>query len=73
METRKLGKTGVDVPVIGMGTWKLGGLYTPDYRDDQEAIKSLKAGIELGLTLIDTAEMYGAGHSFKPSVRHHRR
>lgn len=63
METKKLGRTDVDVPVIGMGTWKLGGLYTPDYRHDQEAIESLRAGIELGLTLIDTAEMYGAGHS----------
>jgi len=62
-ETKKLGRTDVSLPVIGMGTWKLGGLYTPDYRHDQEAIKSLKAGIELGLTLIDTAEMYGACHS----------
>ncbi len=63
METKKLGRTDVDVPIIGMGTWKLGGLHTPDYRRDQEAIESLQAGIELGLTLIDTAEMYGAGHS----------
>ena len=63
METKKLGTANVDAPVIGMGTWKLGGMFTPDYRHDQEAISSLKAGIELGLTLIDTAEMYGAGHS----------
>ncbi len=63
METKKLGKTNIGVPVIGMGTWKLGGSYTPDYNDDQEAIESLKGGIELGLTLIDTAEMYGGGHS----------
>jgi len=62
MEIKKLGRTDVDVPVIGMGTWKLGGLYTPDYGHDQEAVKSLQAGIELGLTLIDTAEMYSAGH-----------
>lgn len=63
METKKLSRTDIDVPVIGMGTWKLGGLYTPDYRDDEKAIESLKAGIELGLSLIDTAEMYGAGHT----------
>jgi len=63
VETKKLGRTEVEVPVIGMGTWKLGGGYTPDYGSDQKAITSFKAGIELGLTLIDTAEMYGAGHS----------
>lgn len=63
METKKLGRAEVEVPVIGMGTWKLGGCYMPDYSDDEKAIKSLKVGIELGLTLIDTAEMYGAGHS----------
>ena len=63
IETKKLGKTDVDVPVIGMGTWQIGGSYSPDYSHDQKAIESLKAGIELGLTLIDTAEMYGAGHS----------
>ena len=63
IETKKLGRTVVDVPVIGMGTWQIGGSYSPDYSDDQKAIESLKTGIELGLTLIDTAEMYGAGHS----------
>ncbi len=63
METKELGRTGIEVAVIGMGTWKLGGSYTPDFSDDQKAIESLKAGIKLGLTLIDTAEMYGAGHS----------
>src|SRR6266404_6482985 len=41
---------GVDVPVIGQGTWKLYG---------EEAIDALRAGIDLGLTHIDTAELYG--------------
>lgn len=62
METKKLGRTDVNVPVIGMGTWELGGSYAPDYKGDREAIQSLQAGIELGLTLVDTAEIYGAGH-----------
>lgn len=48
---------------IGMGTWGIGGFSTPDYRYDEAAIKALRYGIELGITLIDTAEMYGAGHS----------
>jgi diketogulonate reductase-like aldo/keto reductase len=41
---------GAQVPVIGQGTWRFGG---------KEAVDALKAGIELGLTHIDTAEMYG--------------
>ncbi|TMA43677.1 MAG: aldo/keto reductase, partial [Deltaproteobacteria bacterium] len=39
------------VPVIGQGTWRFGG---------KEAVDALKAGIELGLTHIDTAELYGS-------------
>ena len=47
---RKRKFAGVDVPVIGQGTWKLHG---------DEAIEALRTGIDLGLTHIDTAEMYG--------------
>ena len=45
------------VPVLGMGTWYMG--EDPDSRSQE--IKALRAGIERGLTLIDTAEMYGDG------------
>ncbi len=52
------------VSSLGMGTWDIGGgFWTPDYSRDKESIKALKKGLELGLTLIDTAEMYGGGHS----------
>ena len=47
MEYRELGGTGEMVPEIGLGTWK--------YRGGPEP---LRKGIELGATLIDTAEMY---------------
>ena len=47
---RKRKFAGVDVPVIGQGTWKLHG---------KEAVEALRTGIELGLTHIDTAELYG--------------
>ncbi|MCS7135682.1 MAG: aldo/keto reductase [Nitrososphaerota archaeon] len=63
MEHRELGKTGWKVPVLGQGTWGIGGFYTRDEGRDAEAIAALKLGIELGMTLIDTAEAYGAGHS----------
>ena len=48
----------MDVPVIGMGTWMIEGRS----RDAKlMAIKALRLGIDLGMTHIDTAEMYGNG------------
>jgi len=63
IEYKELGNTEVKIPVIGLGTWRIGGGLFPDYSSDEEAIKALRKGIELGMTLIDTAEMYGRGHS----------
>jgi diketogulonate reductase-like aldo/keto reductase len=48
---------GSTVPALGMGTWYLG--ENPDQHDIQ--LSALRTGIEVGLTLIDTAEMYGDG------------
>jgi diketogulonate reductase-like aldo/keto reductase len=59
MEYRKLGRTGEKVSTIGMGTWRMGSFRTKEERQGQVA--SLKRGIELGINLIDTAEMYAAG------------
>ena len=50
---RAFGPTGVSVPVIGQGTWKI------DRGDRTGAIAALRHGLDLGLTHIDTAEMYG--------------
>ena len=50
---------GTELPALGQGTWYLGD--SPDRR--AEEIATLRRGIELGLTLIDTAEMYGNGRS----------
>jgi diketogulonate reductase-like aldo/keto reductase len=63
MEFKELDRTGVLIPAIGIGTWGIGGFLSPDYSQDEKMIEVLRKGIELGLTLIDTAEMYGAGHS----------
>ncbi|MCJ2083870.1 aldo/keto reductase [Methylobacterium sp. J-090] len=54
MRQRAFGATGRDVPVLGQGTWRL------DDDDRTRALAALRAGIEAGLTHIDTAEMYGA-------------
>jgi diketogulonate reductase-like aldo/keto reductase len=53
LRTRKFGTPGPLVPVIGQGTWYI------DRGDRKAAIAALRRGIELGMTHIDTAEMYG--------------
>jgi diketogulonate reductase-like aldo/keto reductase len=55
MERRRFGGASVEVPVIGQGTWNL----EKDPRT--AAVTALRRGLDLGLTHIDTAEMYGAG------------
>ena len=48
---------GVEVPVLGQGTWKMG----EDRRRRADEVAALRLGIDLGMTLIDTAEMYASG------------
>ena len=54
MERRPFGPARVMVPIIGQGTWRM-------ERDPKESIAALRRGLDLGLTHIDTAEMYGGG------------
>jgi aryl-alcohol dehydrogenase-like predicted oxidoreductase len=62
MRVRKLGSTGLEVSVIGLGTWSMGGdEWGPS--DDQVSIDVIKAAVRAGVTLIDTADVYGLGHS----------
>jgi len=58
MKYRKLGKTGLEVSVIGLGTWQFGGEWGKDFTQ-QEVNQILGRGQELGINLIDTAECYG--------------
>jgi len=53
---------GTRIPVLGLGTWGIGGREQPDDTRDDEAISAIQMAIDLGLTHIDTAEQYGAGH-----------
>src|SRR5688572_25524396 len=52
---------GTKVPVLGQGTWRIG----EGERDAVVEVKALRAGVDLGMTLIDTAEMYGEGAAEK--------
>lgn len=62
MEFKEIAK-GVKIPVLGLGTWGMGGEMSPDTSHDKECIAALRHGIDLGMTHIDTAEMYGDGHT----------
>ena len=53
MERRRFGRTGRDVAVVGQGTWAI------DEDDRRTAVHALRRGLDLGMTHIDTAEMYG--------------
>jgi len=55
MELRPFGTSGPRVPAVGLGTWMM------EQDDRASAVAAIRRGIELGLTHIDTAEMYGTG------------
>jgi len=57
MEQRKFGPLGRAVPVIGQGTWMIEG------DPPERTIATLRAGLDLGMTHIDTAELYGSGRA----------
>lgn len=60
MKSKGLGKTGVTVPAIGQGT---GGEFAADRSRHAEYVRLLRLGVDLGMSLIDTAEVYAAGYS----------
>lgn len=59
----KILSNGFKLPVVGLGTWGIGGFAEADYSGDREAVMAIKSAIELGYSHIDTAEIYGAGHT----------
>ncbi len=66
MKTKQLGKTGVELTCVGLGTWAIGG---GDWRfgwgpqDKSDAIAAIQRAVELGINWIDTAPVYGNGRS----------
>ena len=62
MKTRSLGTTDIQITPILMGTWQAGKKMWAGI-DDEESIKAIQAAVEAGITTIDTAEVYGEGHS----------
>jgi aryl-alcohol dehydrogenase-like predicted oxidoreductase len=62
LEYRTLGRTGWDASAIGFGAWAIGG-DAWGQTDDSTAIAALHKAIDLGVNFIDTADVYGDGHS----------
>jgi aryl-alcohol dehydrogenase-like predicted oxidoreductase len=65
MQTRKLGATDLVLTTVGLGTWAMGGPWQFGWgpQDDEEAVAAVLAALETGINWIDTAPVYGVGHS----------
>ncbi len=64
MQRRPLGNSGLEVTVVGLGTWAMGGtVETWGYVDDRESIAAIHQALDCGINLVDTAPIYGLGHS----------
>ena len=63
MKYKRFGRTDTTVSAIGQGTMGIGGYFNRDSHKDDFYIDMLKMGLEYGMTFVDTAEAYGAGHS----------
>jgi aryl-alcohol dehydrogenase-like predicted oxidoreductase len=68
--TRRLGRSNLQVSALGLGCWAIGGAMAAGDQqlgyasvDDDLAVQALHRAVELGITLFDTADAYGAGHS----------
>ena len=63
MRTRKLGQSGIDISCIGLGTNYVGGHNLYVDVDEDEGVRLVKQAIDLGVTHVDTADVYGTGRS----------
>jgi aryl-alcohol dehydrogenase-like predicted oxidoreductase len=61
MESRQLGRTGRQVGVIGLGCWQIGAGW--GQVSEQDALATLNAAVDAGVTFLDTADVYGDGRS----------
>jgi len=59
MQKRTLGRNGLEVSTLGLGCMGMSDFYSG--RDDEASIKTIHRALELGVTLLDTADMYGVG------------
>lgn len=66
LPTRPLGSSGFQITTVGFGAWAIGGggwAFSWGPQDDAESIATMRHALELGINWIDTAAVYGLGHS----------
>jgi aryl-alcohol dehydrogenase-like predicted oxidoreductase len=66
MQTRQLGNSDLHITPLGIGAWAMGGAgwaFSWGPQDDNDSIAAIRAGLDRGLNWIDTAAIYGLGHS----------
>jgi aryl-alcohol dehydrogenase-like predicted oxidoreductase len=66
MQTRQLGKSDLYITPLGVGAWAMGGagwLFSWSHQDDDASISAIHAALDAGMNWIDTAAVYGLGHS----------
>ncbi len=66
METRRLGNSDLQITAVGFGAWAIGGsgwAFSWGQQDDADSIAAIHRSLELGVNWIDTAAVYGMGHS----------
>ena len=63
MEHRRLGGTDLEISAIGFGSWEAGGAHWGANASENGVIPAIRAGIDAGMTWVDTAEVYGQGVS----------
>jgi len=63
MRTKKLGRNGPEISIVGFGAWEAGGDMWGPNESEQQVVDAIQAAIEAGMTWVDTAEVYGNGRS----------
>lgn len=66
LKMRALGKSGIEITTVGLGTWAIGGggwLFGWGQQDDDASIAAIRRAAESGVNWVDTAAIYGLGHS----------
>jgi aryl-alcohol dehydrogenase-like predicted oxidoreductase len=66
MQRRKLGNSDLEITPIGFGSWAVGGAgyaFAWGEQDDRQSVEAIHRALELGVNWIDTAAIYGLGHS----------
>jgi aryl-alcohol dehydrogenase-like predicted oxidoreductase len=72
MNTRRLGGSDLDITPVGFGAWAIGGggwEFGWGAQDDRESIAAIRRALDLGINWIDTAAVYGLGHSEETVAR----